>query len=216
MQRIVITVLLLGFVYFIAKVIMDYLSGISGTRSAARQDLLQLDELLDVYDLGEWDDHEIELLSRRYEVAQKTELYAYIDYGCFFNIYDEAIMAFAHKEYKENNRELIVIAFHDKRFHFNMNAGKVEMTQKTVGAGEVDLSDGLKVHLGNKTAHIDTNMSTGLIPMTVGSKEIFAIATEDELTKDTGRMLHKVQDYTPEEGAIMKLALSFALANKQV
>ena len=97
-----------------------------------------------------------------------------------------------------------------------MNAGKVEMTQKTVGAGEVDLSDGLKVHLGNKTAHIDTNMSTGLIPMTVGSKEIFAIATEDELTKDTGRMLHKVQDYTPEEGAIMKLALSFALANKQV
>lgn len=195
---------------------MDYLSGISGTRSAARQDLLELDEILDVYELGEWDNDELELLSRRYEVAQKTEVHAYVDYGCFFSIYDEAIMAFAHKEYKQNDRELIVIAFHDKRYHFNMLAGKVEMTVKSKGHGEVDLSDGMKMSLGGKTAHIDTNMTAGLIPVTIGSKEVFGIATEDDLTKDAGRMLQKLQDYTAEEGAIMKLAISFALANKQI
>jgi len=216
MQRIVIIVVLAAAAYFIYQTIMNYLSAISGSRSAARQDLLQLDELLDVYDLGEWDDHEIELLSRRYEVAQKTELYSYIDYGCFFSIYDEAIMAFAHKEYKENDLELIVIAFHDKRYHFTMKGGIVSMSQKSVQGGEIDLSDGMKLQLGNKTAHIDTNMSSGLMPLSVGNKEIFGIATEDELTKDSGRMLHKLQDYTPEEGAVMKVALSFALANKQV
>ena len=216
MQRIVIIILVTAAVYFIFQVILKYLSAISGSSSAARQDLLQLDELLDVYDLGEWDDHEIELISRRYGVAQKSELYSYIDYGCFFNIYDEAIMAFAHKEYKENDLELIVIAFHNKRYHFTMKGGRVSMTQKTTKGGDIDLSDGMKLQLGSKTAHIDTNMSSGLVPMSVGSKEIFGIATEDELTKDSGRMLHKLQDYTPEEGAVMKVALSFALANKQI
>lgn len=216
MQRLVIVLVLASAAYFIFKIIMDYLSGISGTRAAARQDLLELDELLDVYELGEWDNDELELLSKRYEVAQKTEVHAYVDYGCFFSIYDEAIMAFAHKEYKQNDLQLIVIAFHDKRYHFNMRGGRVEMTVKAVKGGDVDLSNGMKLSLGGKTAHIDTNMSSGMIPISIGDKEVFGINQDDNLTGESGRMLQKLLDYTPEEGEILKLAISFALANKQI
>ena len=216
MQRIVIALVLGGAVYFIVREIMKYLSAISGTRSAALADLLALDELVDEFELAPWQLEEVDLISRNHEVESKTELHAYVDYGYFKSIYDEPIMAFATKEYKNNERRLIVIKFNDTKYHFNIFGPKIEMTANRKPHGKISLDDGISLDLNGSKASITDFDNPGLIPLSINDQEILGIATDDDLAGHSGRMLRKLNDYEVEQGELILLSLSFALANKQI
>lgn len=216
MTRIVLAVVLGGALYFIFREIMKYKSGISGTRSAAIKDLLELEEIVDGYELAPWHLEEIDLISRNYEVQTKSELHAFVDYGCFLSIYEEPIMAYATKEYKNNERRLIVLRFNQSTYHFNILGSKVEMTQGGKAIGQVSLDSGLEIDLRGNRAQIDTSDVVGLIPLSLDKKEILGIATDDEQAGHTGRMLKKLNDYDEKDGELILLSISFALANKQI
>lgn len=216
MQRIVIALVLGGAAYFIVREIMKYLSAISGTRSAATADLLALDELVDEFELAPWQLEEVDLISRNHSVESKTEMHAYVDYGVFYSIYDEAIMAFATKEYKNNDRRLIVIKFNETKYHFNIFGPKIEMTVNRKPHGTISLDDGISVDLNGSKASITDFDGPGLIPLSINDQEILGIATDDDMAGHSGRMLRKLSDYDADKGELILLSLSFALANKQI
>jgi len=216
MQRFVIALVLGSAVYFMVREIMKYLSAISGTRSAAISDLLALDELVDAFELAPWQLEEVDLISRNHEVQSRTEMHAYVDYGCFYSIYEEPIMAFATKDYKKNERRLIVVKFNNTKYHFNIFGPQIEMTVNRKPHGKISLDEGLRLDLRGSIASIEDFNGPGLIPLSLNDKEILGIATDDDLTGNAGRMLRKLSDYSAEQGELILLSLSFALANKQI
>lgn len=218
MVRLLIILLVIGgAVIFILKELYLFLGGISGTNNAALKDFVELEGLVDSFELSPWDPSELDLISRNHMAQAKKPMYAYVEYGYFISIYEEPIMAFATKEYNNNSRRLAVVKFNNKKYRFSQYEGKVDLYRsdgKTIGKVSVD--NGLKINLKGKEVFIESHATSGLIPLSIDSKHILGIATADDQTGTGGRMLRKINDYKSEEGELILLSIAFALANKQI
>jgi|GEM_PF-2896692 len=215
-RYLIIALILGGALLFVFRIFLKFYAGISGTRSMVAQDFKTLGELVDSYELAPLQYSELDLLSRNHDVSAKAEVYANLEHGQFFSIYEEPIMAFASKEYLNNDRKVAVVKFNKKKYHFDQHASQVTMTLDGKTIGEVSLADGLKVALNGREVHIDADSSSALIPLSVNDKHLLSIATADEETGVEGRMLHKIKEHTDEEGELILMAIAFALANKQI
>ncbi len=195
---------------------MKFSAGISGTRSAVIKDFKFLEESIDQYELAPWHHKEIDLISRNHDVTAENQLYSRVEHGQFYSIYQEPIMAFAMKEYTENDRRLAVVKFNDKKYHFNVLGQEVELLHQDRKIGEVSVQDGLQIKMNGHKLHIDANTTSGLIPLSIDDKHTLSIAAEDEFAGASGRMLHKIHETGEEESELILISIAFALANKQI
>lgn len=218
MLRLLIILLVLGgAAIFILKELYFFLGGISGTKNAALKDFVELEGMVDSYDLSPWDPSELDLISRDHWAQAKKVMYAYIEYGYFISIYEEPILAFATKEYQNNSRRLAVVKFNGKKYRFSEYEGKVELYRSDgKSIGKVSVTDGLRINLRGQEVFIESYATSGLIPLSINNKHILGIATDDDQTGSGGRMLRKINDYKSEESELILLSIAFALANKQI
>lgn len=217
MPRLIVIALILGGVaYFLFRVLNEFWGGISGTKSAVAEDFKYLDQLVDQYELAPWVQEELDLISREHDVSSQSLLYANLEHGQFYSIYEEPIMAFATKEYKNNDRRLAVIKFNGKKYHFNHFEDKVKMSHNGKDIGLISTDNGLWIEMQGKKLHIDSVSSSGLIPLSINENHKISIATADEHTGIAGRMLHKIEQHDNKEGELIILSVAFALADKQI
>ena len=217
MPRLIIIALVLGgALFFIYRVISEFFGGISGTKSQVKEDFKELNSLVEAYELSPWPKQELELLSRQHDVQTKNLIYSYIEHGQFFSIYEEPIMAFATKEYEQNQRRLAVVKFNGKKYQFDIHDGSVTMMKELKEVGSVQIDNGLKVQLHGNHLHIDAISTSQMIPLTVNNEQKLSIISTDEDNGLPGRLLHKVNQYSVEESELILLSVAFALADKQI
>lgn len=215
-RLIFISLILLGVALFIVRVIMKFNAGISGTRSAVKNDFKQLAALLDAYELAPWHYKEIDLISRNHDVTSQHQMHARMEHGQFYSIYEEPILAFAVKEYTENNRRIGGVKLNNKKYLFNVFEDQVELFHEDQALGQISIKNGVSLeHKGSKV-HIDAYSGTGLIPLSVNDEHCISIAAEDEFVGVAGRMLHKLKDLDQDENELVLISVAFALANKQI
>ena len=217
MPRLIIIALVLGgALYFIYRVINEFFGGISGTRSEAKKDFQELNQLVDQYDLAPWKKNELELLSREHDIETQNLLYSYIEHGQFYSIYHEPIMAFATKEYDNNNRRLAVVKFNRVKYQFDILDDEITMMREGKSLGKVSTTNGVEIELRGNRSHIDSRRHSGLIPLTVNEDQKLSILSTDEDSGIPGRLLHKVNQYSENESELILLSIAFALADKQI
>ncbi len=217
MPRIILIALIIGAVaYFIFRVFNDFFGGISATRSVVRNDFKQLDDLVDRYQLEPWRTEELDLISRRHDVTSENLMYSSIEHGQFFSIYEEPILAFATKEYQNNEKRLAVIKFNGKKYHFEVGQENALITEKGKEIGTINMEEGVRFNHMDRVLFIDSMSNSGLIPLTVNDEHTLSIATEDEYTGHTGRMLHSLATHDNRDAEMIILSIAFALADKQI
>lgn len=213
----IVSLVLGGAVLFILNELFKFFGGISGTRSAVQNDFLELEAILDGYELSPWNPEELDLISRDHHAESKSAMFSYIEYGYFESIYEEPILGFATKEYNNNSRRLSVVKFNGKKYRFNEFEGRVVMQRPDNKIlGKVSIDDGVKIKLGQSQSNIRSFADAGLIPLSVDDRHILGIATDDELTGSGGRMLRKINDHKAGHSELIQLSVAFALANKQI
>ena len=217
MPRLIIIALVLGgALFFIYRVISEFFGRISGTKSQVKEDFKELNALVDAYELSPWPKQELELLSRQHDVQSKNLLYSYVEHGQFYSIYEEPIMAFATKEYEQNQRRLAVVKFNGSKYQFDIHDGAVTMMKGLKVVGSVEVNNGLSIHLNGNHLHIDAQTTSELIPLTVNNEQKLSIISTDEDNGLPGRLLHKINQYSIEESELIILSVAFALADKQI
>ena len=125
-------------------------------------------------------------------------------------------MAFATKEYEQNQRRLAVVKFNGSKYQFDIHDGAVTMMKGLKVVGSVEVSNGLSVHLNGNHLHIDAQTTSELIPLTVNNEQKLSIISTDENNGLPGRLLHKISQYSIEESELIILSVAFALADKQI
>ena len=195
---------------------MKFNAGISGTRSAVLKDLKDLSKLLGQYELAPWLHREVDLISRNHDVTLENQMYARLEHGQFFSIYEEPIMAFAVKEYTEQDRKVGGVRFNDKTFMFHTHEGQVTLLSNNEPAGSVNIEQGVRIEKDGNEVFIDAESTTGLIPLSVNEEHALSIASEDEFVGVSGRMLHQLKDMDEKESELVLISVAFALANKQI
>ena len=217
MPRLILMLLIIGGAsFFILKTIFDFIGGISGTRSAIRKDIALLFAAIDQYDLSPWNHDELDLISRRTETVTKRLALADVQYGVYYSIYQEPILAFGLKEYRNTKKRLIVVKYNQEEYAYVVNGSKVRIVQKGKAKGDIDLKDGIKVIRGARTLNIDVRNNLELLPVEINGEAMLFIQSEEHAQTDQSRIIQRLKEHNEYEGELLLLSLAFALADRHV
>lgn len=217
MPRIIFLAILIGLpLLFIGKVIVDFLSGISGSRSNIIKDRDLLSNLIEGYELEPWKHEEIDLISRRAEVNTKTDLVADTSYGVYFSIYEEPILAFAVRRYHKNDRKLIVCRYNDQQYHMVRDKNEVILWEAQKELGKIKLKKGISMDANGHKIHIDSESSAGLIPVSLNGDYTMSVIAHEAGDMEQIRVIKKVNPHKEEEGSLLLMSIAYALIDQHI
>jgi len=158
----------------------------------------------------------LDLISRSTKTVIKKLPLADLQYGIYYSIYQEPILAFALKEYRNSKRRLIVVKYNDKEYSYVVTGNKVRIIRNGKAKGDIDIKDGIKVIRGARTLHIDYNEGKELFPVKINGEPMLFIQAEEFAQTDQSRIVQKLKVHDDYEGELLLLSLAFALADKHV
>ncbi|MEL6123804.1 MAG: hypothetical protein AAFQ02_03315 [Bacteroidota bacterium] len=217
MTRVVLMLLILGGAFlFIAKTLFDFFGGISGTASVLERDLRSLQDRLREYLLTPWEHDEMDLLSRQVELSSKMGATSYEQLGTYQSIYQEPILAFGSKEYKNRNRRIAAVRYNDREYGFIIRGSKATIYSNGKAKGDILLKDGLKIIRGTRTLTIDLQSSSDLKPVILNGKPMLFIDADENPQTDQTRLIQKLASHDDAEGDLLQLAVAFAVADRLI
>lgn len=217
MPRLILMLLILGGAsFFILKTLFDFFGGISGTRSAIRKDIEELLAGLRQYELSPWNHDELDLISRKHESQVKKTPLADLEYGIYYSIYQEPILAYAVKEYRNSPKRLVVVRYNEQEYSFVVTGSKVRIVENNQSKGDIELRDGIKVIRGARTLQIQQSTNSELLPVEINGEPMLFIQAEEHAQTDQSRLIQKLKVHDDYEGDLLLLSIAYALADRQV
>ena len=217
MPRLLLIALVLGgALFFVAKVVFDFWIGISGTRSVLIRDVALLRDLIASYSLEPWNHNEIDLISRRAEVNFKKEVISETKYGVYFSIYEEPVLAFAVRTYKQTGKKLIVCRYNDDEYSMIKQRNKVYIKKGEIGIGSISLDKGIQLSKEGDKVFIDSNSTAGLLPVELNGDYSMSVIAHQAGDQDQYRVLKKVDPHQEKEGELLLMTVAYALIEEHI
>lgn len=189
--------------------LLKFILSTQGSKARMKRDLVVIKQTVDglQQDLVPWVDHELELLSYNTMNTQRSKGINPMIKGMITNIYKEAVIAFAYKDYYNNNRRSVLYArSSDHEFEYKISEQGIEVSLNHLLLGTMH-HDGSFYQRNSLIATVGQSKTMSLLPIEVRGKQVAALVNPRMNNSPNSRAVKIIETPTKEEEDLI-LALS--------